>query len=92
MSDIDLPPPLQEADEITLPADQCVFAQGQHAENYLVVTLQAALDVDGTERGEVEFRNPVEPGKILLDFDPRGQQIDVLDGATVILETLFPSS
>jgi len=38
-----------------------------------------------------EFRNPVEPGKILLDFDPRGQQIDVLDGSTVILETLFPS-
>jgi len=58
----------------------------------IVATLQAALDVDGTVRGEVEFRNPVEPGKILLDFDPRGQQIDVLDGATVIMETLFPAS
>lgn len=43
-------------------------------------------------RGETEFRDPVEPGKILLDFDPRGEQIDVLEGTTVILETLFPSS
>jgi len=47
---------------------------------------------DGSVEGELEFRNPQEPGKILLDFDPRGQQIDVLDGSTVILETLFPSS
>ena len=58
----------------------------------IVATLQAVLDVDGTVRGEVEFRDPVEPGKILLDFDPRGQQIDVLDGTTVIMETLFPGS
>jgi len=43
-------------------------------------------------RGETEFRDPVEPGKILLDFDPRGEQIDLLEGTTVILETLFPSS
>jgi hypothetical protein len=55
----------------------------------IVGTLQAALDTDGTVRGELEFRNPVEPGKILLDFDPRGKQIDVLEGDTVILETLF---
>jgi hypothetical protein len=34
----------------------------------------------------------VEPDKQVLDFDPRGQQIDVLEeGSTVILETLFPS-
>lgn len=56
----------------------------------VVGTLQAALDVDGTVRGEVEFRNPVEPGKVLLDFDPRGKQLDVLDGTTVILGVLFP--
>jgi hypothetical protein len=58
----------------------------------IVGTLQAALDVDGTVRGELEFRDPVEPGKILLDFDPRGKQIDVLEGNTVILETLFPNN
>jgi hypothetical protein len=56
----------------------------------IVGTIQAAEMPDGTVEGELEFRNPVEPGKILLDFDPRGQQIDVLEGATVILETLFP--
>jgi len=56
-----------------------------------VGTIQAVLDQDGTVRGELEFRDPVEPGKIQLNFDPRGQQIDVLEGATVILETLFPT-
>jgi len=57
----------------------------------IVGTIQAVMMQDGTIEGELEFRNPVEPGKILLDFDPRGQQIDVLDGTTVVLETLFPS-
>lgn len=47
---------------------------------------------DGSVEGELEFRNPVEPGKTLLDFDPRGKQIDVLDGSSVVLETLFPSN
>lgn len=58
----------------------------------IVATIQAAMDVDGTVRGEVEFRNPVEPGKVLLDFDPRGQQIDVLEGGTVVLGVLFPNT
>jgi len=57
----------------------------------IVGTIQAVMVQDGSIEGELEFRNPVEPGKILLDFDPRGQQIDVLDGTTVVLETLFPS-
>ncbi|MBT8048063.1 MAG: hypothetical protein KJO92_06595 [Gammaproteobacteria bacterium] len=57
----------------------------------IVGSIQAVLLQDGTIEGEVEFRNPVEPGKILLNFDPRGKQIDVLDGSTVILETLFPT-
>ena len=47
---------------------------------------------DGSVEGELEFRNPVEPGKTLLDFDPRGKQIDVLDGSSVVLETFFPSN
>lgn len=50
------------------------------------------MQQDGSIEGELEFRNPVEPGKTLLDFDPRGKQVDVLDGATVILETLFPAN
>ena len=56
-----------------------------------VGVIQVKTLEDGSIEGELEFRNPAEPGKILLDFDPRGQQIDVLDGATVVLETLFPS-
>lgn len=58
----------------------------------VVGAIQVVMRPDGSIEGELEFRNPVEPGKVLLDFDPRGQQIEVLDGATVILETLFPSS
>lgn len=42
----------------------------------------------GTE-GEVEFRSPVEPGKILLDFDPRGAVVEVAQGNTVFLRTKF---
>jgi hypothetical protein len=58
----------------------------------VVGAIQVVMMPDGSIEGELEFRNPVEPGKSLLDFDPRGQQIDVLDGSTVILETLFPNS
>jgi hypothetical protein len=56
----------------------------------VVGTISVVQLTDGSVEGEIEFRNPVEPGKVLLDFDPRGLQIDVLDGSTVILETLFP--
>ena len=58
----------------------------------MVGSIEVVTLSDGGVQGEIEFRNPVEPGKVLLDFDPRGQQIDVLEGQTVILETLFPES
>jgi hypothetical protein len=64
-----------------------VSVGGEMVGNIQVVTLQ-----DGSVEGDLEFRNPVEPGKVLLDFDPRGQQIDVLEGQTVIMEVLFPES
>lgn len=57
-----------------------------------VATITVVTLMDGSTEGEAEFRQPVEPGKILLDFDPRGQMIEVLDGSTVILETAFPSN
>lgn len=56
----------------------------------VVGTIEVVQLQDGSVEGEIEFRDPVEPGKVLLDFDPRGQQIDVLEGSTVVLETLFP--
>jgi hypothetical protein len=40
--------------------------------------------------GELEFKDPVEPGKVLLDFDPRGQAVEVFDGGTLVLERAFP--
>jgi len=47
--------------------------------------------VNGPE-GEIEFRSPPEPGKELLDFDPRGKIIEVLQGSTVVLESLAPDN
>ena len=44
----------------------------------------AVISVAGGTRGEVEFRSPVEPGKLLLTFDPRGAQIEVSNGATAL--------
>lgn len=46
----------------------------------------------GGNQGEIEFRSPVEVGKVLLDFDPRDQLIEVLDGTTVVLEGAAPTS
>ena len=72
--------------------DVPVGSYGLRVGGETVGTIDVMMLQDGSFEGELEFRNPVEPGKILLDFDPRGQQIDVLEGSTVILETLFPSS
>lgn len=53
-------------------------------------TRRATIMASGGE-GEVEFRSPVEPGKLPLDFNPLGASIEVLDGNTVILEGTMPS-
>lgn len=53
-------------------------------------TLEVRTAATGTE-GEVEFRSPVEPGKILLDFDPRGALVEIAQGGTVFLRTKFGS-
>lgn len=55
-------------------------------------TIEVVQLQDGSVEGELEFRNPVEPGKTLLDFDPRGQLIEILEGQTVVMETLFPDN
>lgn len=52
--------------------------------------MEVVMTPEGTE-GEVEFRNPVEPGKLLLDFDPSGQSVSVRQGSTVYLQADFPS-
>jgi hypothetical protein len=53
-------------------------------------TLDVATSAEGTET-EVEFRSPVEPGKILLDFDPRGKEVDIVQNGTTFLTEVFPT-
>ncbi|HEY6942893.1 hypothetical protein [Dokdonella sp.] len=55
-------------------------------------TERATLNVVAASIGtfaEVEFRSPVEPGKVLLDFDPRAQLVEVVQGNTVFLSRMF---
>ncbi|OPZ12640.1 MAG: hypothetical protein BWZ07_01142 [Alphaproteobacteria bacterium ADurb.BinA280] len=65
-----------------LPAGQYQLSVG----DAVVADLNVAL-VGTVARGEVEFRSPAEPGHPLLDFDPRGQSVDVLQGTVVVLST-----
>jgi hypothetical protein len=50
------------------------------------------LPVAGGSNGEIEFRSPAEPGKRLLDFDPRNQRVEVVRGTTVFLATDLAAS
>ncbi len=47
------------------------------------------INDDGGREGEIEFRFPKEIGKPLLDFDPRGQFIEVRQNGVNILEVNF---
>lgn len=47
--------------------------------------------VAGGTNGELEYRNPVEPGKVLLDFDPRGALIEIVRNGTVVLSGTLPA-
>ncbi len=55
---------------------------------------RAVIDVielmDGGTEGELEFRDPVEAGKLPLDFDPAGQLVEVVEGETVIFSAEVP--
>ena len=46
---------------------------------------------NGEVYGHISFRDPEVYGMDHLDFDPRGQKIEVLQGETVILEVDFPA-
>lgn len=52
----------------------------------------SVVAMPGGTRGEIEFRAPVEPGKLPLDFDPRGALIEVLSGTTVVLSATLPAT
>ena len=46
---------------------------------------------NGEVYGRITFRDPETHGREHLDFEPRGQKIEVLQGETSILEVEFPS-
>lgn len=46
----------------------------------------------GEDEVEVEFRDPVEDGALLLNFDPLGQVVELMQGETVLLMALLPAS
>lgn len=41
--------------------------------------------------GEVEFDTEPTPGKLLLNFDPRGQSVEVLQGTNLFLSVTMPN-
>lgn len=47
------------------------------------------LEGGGTE-GELKFRDPAQGNQLPLDFDPRGQSIEVSQSGTVFLQAVFP--
>ena len=51
--------------------------------------LEVVDTVNGTE-GEIEFRTPADSGKLLLDFDPRGELIELLAGEGLAFSVDFP--
>jgi len=56
-----------------------------------VGTINAFQMHDGEVYGRISFRDPAASGIATLDFEPRGQQIEVLQGDDVILEVNFPT-
>ena len=59
---------------------------------YVAGILRGTIMVGGKGEGEIEFdTDPDEPGEVLLDFDPRGQLIEVRQGGTTYLSRTFPN-
>jgi len=56
-----------------------------------VGVIQAVAMHDVEVYGHIRFRDPEAHGREHLDFEPRGQKIEVFAGASVILEVDFPN-
>ena len=48
------------------------------------------VEDDGKFKGKLKFSDPQTADSELLNFDPRGEIVEVLQGDVVILESLFP--
>jgi hypothetical protein len=55
-----------------------------------VGTIEAFAMHDGEVYGRIRFRDPDTYGSEALDFEPRGQKIEVLQAGATILETVLP--
>ena len=49
------------------------------------------IEDDGKFKGKLKFSDPQKEGKVLLDFNPRGEIVEVYSGVDIILEIIpFP--
>jgi hypothetical protein len=50
------------------------------------------VEIEGGTEGEIEFEAPVDDDddELLLDFDPRGQAVEILEGGTLVFSADFP--
>ncbi len=48
------------------------------------------VEMEDKTKGKLKFTDPQKAETLLLDFDPRGEIIEVMAGDTVILDALFP--
>jgi hypothetical protein len=49
------------------------------------------VEIDGKLKGKLKFKDPQTAESELLDFDPRGEIVEVFQGDVVILESLCPN-
>lgn len=54
-------------------------------------TIEALEMRNGEVYGHIRFRDPESYGREHLDFDPRGQKIEVFQDDEIILEVNFPT-
>ena len=54
------------------------------------ILVMADDDDDETFKGRIRFSNPQKEERELLDFDPRGEWVEVYEANTLIFDVLFP--
>lgn len=50
-------------------------------------SIEVVVTGTGSTEGEIEFRDPIEPGKLLLDFSPQDQVIDIIQNGVIYLSS-----
>lgn len=76
--------------ELTVKAAKLIPAHEYSIEVAGIVEGTATTDKNG--KATAKFTNPLKNKTALLDFDPRGQALRVLDGATSVLEGVISGS